>query len=121
MNGCKLIAPASAPGCANGIPRLTAGSGTLTLKALTLRQGSMARAQLLQLLIGQARASGFEFKRWYHEHSGMPWTGADEAIRWLARGKRAHMLVFSHPFAQAFFRSGERITFIVPQQTFQSA
>ena len=81
----------------------------------------MTRAQLLQLLIGQARASGFEFKRWYHEHSGMPWTGADEAVRWLARGKRAHMLVFSHPFAEAFFRSGERITFIVPQQTFQTA
>ncbi|AFL88387.1 hypothetical protein Terro_2479 [Terriglobus roseus DSM 18391] len=81
----------------------------------------MTRAQLLQLLIGQARASGFEFKRWYHEHSGMPWTGADEAVRWLARGKRAHMLVFSHTFARAFFRSGERITFVVPQQTFQSA
>ena len=81
----------------------------------------MTRAQLLQLLIGQARTLGFEFKRWYVEHSGMPWTGADEAVRWLARGKRAHMLVFSHGFARAFFRSGERITFVVPQQTFQIA
>lgn len=81
----------------------------------------MNRAELLQLLIGQARASGFEFRRWYAGHSGMPWTGADEAVRWLARGKRAHMLVFSHDFAQAFFRSGDRITFIVPHQTFQSA
>ena len=81
----------------------------------------MNRAQLLQLLIGQARTSGFEFRRWYVEHSGMPWTGAEEAVRWLARGKRAHMLVFSHGFARAFFRSGERITFVVPQQTFQTA
>jgi hypothetical protein len=81
----------------------------------------MNRDQLLQLLIGQARASGFEFKRWYMANSGMPWTGAEEAIRWLARGKRAHMLVFSHAFAQAFFRSGDRITFVVPHQTFQTA
>ncbi|SEB41202.1 hypothetical protein [Terriglobus roseus] len=81
----------------------------------------MNRAQMLQLLIGQARASGFEFRRWYMTSSGMPWTGADEAVRWLARGKRAHMLVFSHAFAQAFFRSGDRVTFVVPHQTFQTA
>jgi hypothetical protein len=81
----------------------------------------MTRTQLLQLLIGQARTSGFEFRRWYVGHTGMPWTGAEEAIRWLARGRRAHMLVFSHVFAQAFFRSGDRITFVVPHQTFQSA
>jgi hypothetical protein len=81
----------------------------------------MTRTELLQLLIGQARESGFEFRRWYVAHTAMPWTGADEAVRWLARGKRAHMLVFSHGFARHFFRSGERITFVVPQQTFQSA
>jgi hypothetical protein len=81
----------------------------------------MTRTELLQLLIGQARESGFEFRRWYVAHTNMPWTGADEAVRWLARGKRAHMLVFSHGFAEHFFRRGERITFVVPQQTFQSA
>jgi hypothetical protein len=79
----------------------------------------MTRAELLQVLIGQARSSGFEFRQWYVGHSGMPWTGAEAALQWLAAGKRANILVFSHAFAQAFFRSGERLTFVVPQQTYQ--
>jgi hypothetical protein len=79
----------------------------------------MNRTQLLQLLIGQARTRGFEFRRWYVAQCGIPWSGADHAVEWLARGQRARMLVFSHDFARAFFRSGDRITFVVPPQSFQ--
>ena len=79
----------------------------------------MTRTQLLQLLIGQARAHGFEFRKWFTAYTGIPWTGADHAVEWLERGQRAHILLFSHPFARAFWRSGERLTFVVPHQTFQ--
>ena len=79
----------------------------------------MTRIQLLQLLVGQARAHGFEFRKWFTADTGVAWTDADNAIEWLARGQRANILLFSHPFARAFWRSGERLTFIVPHQTFQ--
>jgi hypothetical protein len=79
----------------------------------------MTRIQLLQLLVGQARAHGFEFRKWYTANTGLPWADADTSIEWLARGQRANILLFSHPFARAFWRSGERLTFIVPHQTFQ--
>jgi len=79
----------------------------------------MNRTQLLQLLIGQARAYGFEFRKWFVTTTGIPWSGADHAVEWLTRGQRAHMLLFSQTFAKHFFREGERITFIVPSQHFQ--
>ncbi len=79
----------------------------------------MTRIQLLQLLVGQARAHGFEFRKWFTADTGLPWTDADNAIEWLSRGQRANILLFSHAFARAFWRSGERLTFIVPHQTFQ--
>ncbi len=79
----------------------------------------MTRSQLLHLLIGQARKHGFEFRKWFTASIGIPWTGADHAVEWLARGHRTSLLLFSHAFARAFFRSGERISFIVPPQSFQ--
>jgi hypothetical protein len=79
----------------------------------------MNRRELLQLLVGQARENGFSFRKWFAASASIPWSGADHALDWLARGQRAHLLLFSHEFARHFFRSGERITFVVPQQTFQ--
>ncbi len=79
----------------------------------------MNRRELLQLLVGQARENGFAFRKWFAANAAIPWSGADHALDWLARGQRAHLLLFSHEFARHFFRSGERITFVVPQQTFQ--
>jgi hypothetical protein len=79
----------------------------------------MNRMQLLQLVIGQARAQGFEFRRWFVGHTGIPWSGASHAVEWLARGQRANLLLFSHDFARSFWRSGERLTFIVPHQTYE--
>lgn len=44
---------------------------------------------------------------------------AEDAAAWLAVGRRAYMLLFSAEFAQCFWKSGEQITFAVPQQEFQ--
>ena len=78
----------------------------------------MTRIQLLQLLLGQARNQGFEFRKWYQTHVGIPWSGSEHAIEWLSKGKRSHMLLFSHDFASHFWRRGDRITFVVPDQQF---
>jgi hypothetical protein len=79
----------------------------------------MTRFELLQLLIGQARANGFEFRRWYVGKLQLPWVGAREAIETLATERRYYALLFSHEFASSFWKAGERITFEVPQQTWQ--
>lgn len=79
----------------------------------------MTRVQLLQLLVQQARESGFIFKKWFTASTAVPWTSPHDAIAWLSQGERALLLLFSHGFARHFFRSGERVTFLVPPQTFQ--
>lgn len=79
----------------------------------------MTRIRLLQLLIQQARADGFEFRKWFTPHCGLPWSGADDAVEWLARAERANLLLFSQIFAKHFWRSGQRVTFLVPAQAFQ--
>ncbi|MGI4757334.1 MAG: hypothetical protein ACRYGF_10870 [Janthinobacterium lividum] len=67
----------------------------------------------------QARTHGFEFRRWFVANVGIPWSGADHAVEWLSRGERAHVLLFSHAFAKHFWQSGQRVTYLVPAQTFQ--
>ena len=79
----------------------------------------MTRTELLQHLIAQARESGFEFRKWFRGHTARPWTTAADAVDWLAQGDRAHMLLFSHGFARAFFREGERMRFIQPALAYQ--
>ena len=79
----------------------------------------MTRVQLLQLLVQQARESGFMFRRWFTTTTAVTWTGSADAIAWLSRGERASLLVFSQGFARCFWRSGERVTFLVPPQTYQ--
>jgi hypothetical protein len=79
----------------------------------------MTRVQLLQLLVQQARESGFMFRKWFTATTAVTWTGPGDAIAWLSRGERALLLIFSRGFARHFWRSGERVTFLVPQQTFE--
>ncbi len=79
----------------------------------------MTRFQLLQLLVGQARVNGFEFRRWYVGKLGLKWTSAQEALETLAAERRYYSLLFSHEFASKFWKSGEKITFQVPTQSFQ--
>jgi len=78
----------------------------------------MTRLELLQLLVGQARANGFEFRRWYVGKLGLPWSSASDALETLAAQRRYYALLFSHEFASTFWKPGEIMTFQVPTQTF---
>jgi len=79
----------------------------------------MTRFELLWLLIGQARANGFEFRRWYTAKLGLRWTNARAATEVLNSERRYYALLFSHDFAQHFWKPGEKLTFMVEKQTFQ--
>ena len=78
----------------------------------------MTRFELLRLLIGQARTNGFEFRKWYTTRLGLPWQSSRHATEMLSAERRYYALLFSHEFARHFWKSGEKITFLVPNQTF---
>lgn len=78
----------------------------------------MTRFELLQLLIAQARANGFEFRKWYIRRLGLPWQTTRQAVESLSVERRYYALLFSHEFASNFWKAGERITFQVPTQSF---
>jgi hypothetical protein len=78
----------------------------------------MTGLELLQLLVGQARANGFEFRKWYVGKLGLPWTNTQEALEMLSVERRYYSLLFSHEFASNFWKPGGLITFQVPTQTF---
>ncbi len=79
----------------------------------------MTRFELLELLLGQARTNGFEYRKWYTVQLRLPWQSARHATQMLATEHRYYALLFSHEFARSFWKAGERITFLVPKQTFQ--
>src|ERR1700677_1083164 len=78
----------------------------------------MTRVELLQLLVGQARSNGFEFRKWYVGKLGLPWQNASHAVEILAAERRYYALLFSHEFASSFWKAGELMTFQVPTQSF---
>ena len=78
----------------------------------------MTRVELLQLLVGQARSNGFEFRKWYVGKLGLPWESARQAVEMLALERRYYALLFSHEFASNFWKAGELMTFQVPTQSF---
>ena len=78
----------------------------------------MTRIELLQLLVAQARANGFEFRKWYIGKLHLPWQTTRQAVETLSEEKRYYALLFSHEFASSFWKAGERITFQVPTQSF---
>jgi hypothetical protein len=78
----------------------------------------MTRIELLQLLVGQARSNGFEFRRWYVGKLGLPWESSREAVETLAKEQRYYALLFSHEFASSFWKAGALMTFQVPTQSF---
>ena len=78
----------------------------------------MTRLELLQLLVGQARSNGFEFRKWYVGKLGLPWPGSGQAVEALSTERRYYALPFSHEFASTFWKPGEVMTFQVPTQTF---
>jgi hypothetical protein len=74
---------------------------------------------LLKIVIGRARANGFELRRWYTTRLALPWTNAADALATLEQHRNYYTLLFSHDFAMAFWKPGAEITFQVPAQTFQ--
>jgi hypothetical protein len=78
----------------------------------------MTRQEILQILLLQAKANGFEFRRWYRKNLETSWIDFETAIATIARGKRYYALLFSHEFAQSFWKPGAQITFIVPNATY---
>src|SRR3984957_20585733 len=85
-------------------------------RGILLHSGTalMKRVELLQLLVGQARTNGFEFRRWYVGKLGLPWQNARQAVEVLAAERRYYALLFSHEFASSFWKAGEVMTFQVP-------
>ena len=78
----------------------------------------MTRKDLLQLLVMQARANGFELRKWYQSKINRHWISQQAAITTLAAGQHYYALLFSHDFAQAFWKQGTQIQFVVPTQQF---
>jgi hypothetical protein len=78
----------------------------------------MTKKELLQLLILQARANGLELRKWYQAKIDREWAGLESAMETLAAGHRYYALLFSHEFAQSFWRQGTQMQFVVPTQQF---
>lgn len=86
---------------------------------VTLAGICMTRLELLKIVIGRARANGFELRRWFTTRLALPWTNAADAIAALDQHRNYYALLFSHDFAMAFWKPGAEITFQVPAQSFQ--
>jgi hypothetical protein len=78
----------------------------------------MNRKEMLALLLNQAQFNGFEFRRWFQVQVHPFWPGTEQALALLAGEGRYYTLLFSHEFAQSFWRSGAQMRFSVPQVTY---
>lgn len=78
----------------------------------------MTRVELLRALIRQAKQNGFVFRAWYEAHIGLPWTGLPAAADALSTQSRYYALLFSHEFAEAFWKTGAKMTYLVPPTRF---
>jgi hypothetical protein len=56
-------------------------------------------------------------RNWFHSHI-QAWPGTEKALILLAAESRYYALLFSHEFARCYWRSGARISFIVPSITY---
>lgn len=74
----------------------------------------MTRKEVLTLLVLHARNNGFLFRRWFKSRIHTPWQDFESAIDLLAQDHRYYALLFSHDFAQCFWKQGSQITFVVP-------
>ncbi|MGD0736048.1 MAG: hypothetical protein ABR976_12920 [Terracidiphilus sp.] len=78
----------------------------------------MNRKETLRLLLNQAQFNGFEFRHWFVSNVQPIWPGAEQAITLLAGEGRHYTLVFSHEFARCFWRTGAKMSFMVPSITY---
>ncbi|HEV2275729.1 MAG TPA: hypothetical protein VGR96_16265, partial [Acidobacteriaceae bacterium] len=68
--------------------------------------------------IRQARANGFQFRRWFQHKIEAPWTNFEDAIRLLAEGRRYYALIYSHEFVRSFWKQGAQMSFVVPSASY---
>ncbi len=78
----------------------------------------MTLKELLRLVLNQAQFNGFEFRDWFQMHVQPSWPGVEEALSMVATEGRHYSLLFSHEFARSYWRSGARISFMVPSITY---
>jgi hypothetical protein len=78
----------------------------------------MVRKEMLRLLLNQAQFNGFEFRRWFQSQVHPLWPGAEQDLTLLSTEGRHYTLLFSHEFARCFWRSGARMSFMVPSVTY---
>jgi hypothetical protein len=78
----------------------------------------MTREDLLRILIRQARANGFPFRKWFQTTIEPTWTNFEDAIDVLSQGRRYYALLFAHEFARAFWKKGSQISFVVPSASY---
>ncbi len=78
----------------------------------------MTRQELLRIVIRQARANGFEFRKWFQSVIDPSWDGFDAAVELLAQGRRYYAVLFAHDFARTFWKQGSQISFVVPAASY---
>jgi hypothetical protein len=78
----------------------------------------MTRVELLRILVRQARANGFEFRKWFQRAIDPSWKSFDAAVELLSQGRRYYALLFAHDFARSFWKQGSQINFVVPAATY---
>lgn len=78
----------------------------------------MNRRELLGLLVSHAQFNGFDFQEWFEVRLQRTWPGAEQALTLIASEGRDYALLFSHDFARCYWRSGARISFVVPSVTY---
>lgn len=79
----------------------------------------MNRKVELSDLLQWAQFNGFNFRKWYEANIRPVWPGTEIALEELTRELRYYALVFSHDFAQHFWRAGSIIRFAVPASSYQ--
>lgn len=72
----------------------------------------------MRALIRQAKANGFEFRKWYGGNIRLPWQSFDASVQALAEQRRYYALLFGHEFARAFWLEGSKMAFVVPNNKF---
>jgi hypothetical protein len=78
----------------------------------------MTRQELLRIVIRQARANGFPFRKWFQTAIDPSWDSFDDAVELLCHGRRYYSLLFAHEFARAFWKQGSQISFVVPAASY---
>src|SRR6202161_3546623 len=78
----------------------------------------MTRQEILRIVIRQARANDFQFRRWFQAAIDPCWKSFDEAVELLPQGHRYYALLFAHEFGRAFWKKGSQISFVVPSASY---